>query len=469
LSTRLWHLFQPERPEARWQTDAVAGRSGSPWRRVSLSLAAVLVACQLVFFALLFLAQAVPDDPIEEHLLEAVDDGLYGPTGRPDQMGGTSEAFTECVALGTGLGAPDLSVWERTIRMPRIGSCGAGREQLQALVDDEEVSGTTEYFRYWSGYTVLTRPVLALWGLGPLRMAIGAILAASMVAAAVIVGRRTSMWHVAALGGPLLLSTHLTSMPSTSSNGALAYAVGFLGVATAAWGATRGVRQAVVATAVGAAAFNYVDLLSVPAVPWMLTTAVTGAVVAFRSCDVGRLARTIAAVGLVWPLAFGVTWAARWLLAIVFLGWDHAEPVITDKIGERTSGEASGGTGVLAATRANWRYWTDDVALGRPVLILSALTVAVVVILAVRRGGLRPLAVAGVLAAPALLAPVWYEVLRNHSLVHVEKVYCDLPVAVGVVVAAAVVADRVSRRRGEPAPGASVPDGDCGVLAVARR
>ena len=91
----------------------------------------VLLSLQIVFLGLLFAAQTVPDDPIVSHLVEGIDEGIYGPTGRPDYMGGVAEAFTECVALGTGLGRPELGVWERTMRMPRLESCRLGEGQLR--------------------------------------------------------------------------------------------------------------------------------------------------------------------------------------------------------------------------------------------------------------------------------------------------------------------------------------------------
>ena len=95
--------------------------------RTVVEVLVVLVAVQLAFFAVLVAAQAVPDDPIVTHLQEAIDEGTYGPTGRPDNMGSESTSFDECVAVGTGLGRPDLNPFERAARMPRTGSCSTGR------------------------------------------------------------------------------------------------------------------------------------------------------------------------------------------------------------------------------------------------------------------------------------------------------------------------------------------------------
>ena len=57
-------------------------------KRTVVRLAVVLVALQAVFLGLLVLAQAVPDDPIVDHLLQAVEDGTYLSNSAPDNMGG---------------------------------------------------------------------------------------------------------------------------------------------------------------------------------------------------------------------------------------------------------------------------------------------------------------------------------------------------------------------------------------------
>ena len=129
-------------------------------------LALLLALLQVAFFGLLIAAQAVPDEQIVEHLAQDIDDDLYGPTGRPDEMGGIAATHSECVMAGTGLGRPDDSVFERAVCLPRISSCASGDEDIEALRAGRTVDTVTDYFRYWGGFTILTRPALALWGLG---------------------------------------------------------------------------------------------------------------------------------------------------------------------------------------------------------------------------------------------------------------------------------------------------------------
>ena len=87
-------------------TEWMTSRAGAKGTIVRLCV--LLVVLQAIFLGLLVLAQAVPDDPIVAHLLEAVEDGTYASNLEPDNMGGTSSSFTECVLVGTGLGRPEL-------------------------------------------------------------------------------------------------------------------------------------------------------------------------------------------------------------------------------------------------------------------------------------------------------------------------------------------------------------------------
>ena len=49
--------------------------------------------------------------------------------------------------------------------MPRLESCTEGAQQVRTLHRGGQVDDPQEYFRYWAGYTVLSRPVLALGGM----------------------------------------------------------------------------------------------------------------------------------------------------------------------------------------------------------------------------------------------------------------------------------------------------------------
>ena len=311
-----------------------------------------------------------------------------------------------------------------------------------------------EYFRYWSGYTVVSRPVLAVWGLGSLRMISGALLVVAMAAAVVAVARRTTRVYALALVAPFILSSHVLSMPSSAMQGALANAAAFVSVGLTAIGAARGVRGAVIGAVVGAALFNYVDLLSTPPIPWMLSAAVAGAVVLARSGCIRHGLRAVTAVGVAWPLAYGLTWLSRWLIAVLALGWDHASQVIGDKIEERTQGRvASDDPSRVSAITDNVDHWLDRVGTARTDPGDRRPDHGRRTRLAVRRHGAVRLAWFLALAAPAGVAALWYASLPNHSLIHVAKVYGRCP---SQSASSSVPPSSLRRRRRSASPAATV-------------
>ena len=104
-----------------------APRRRRGWLRLTGRAIGVLVALQFVLMGLLVVGQTVPDKPIVDNLLSAIKEGTYGPSAIPDRMGTQSDTFTECVVVGTGLGAdPEESARSRAARMPRMGYCVGG-------------------------------------------------------------------------------------------------------------------------------------------------------------------------------------------------------------------------------------------------------------------------------------------------------------------------------------------------------
>jgi len=197
-------------------------------------LVGLVVVLQVVFCVLLVIGAAVPDRPIVERLSTDVATGSYGPSGEPDGQGGRATSFTDCVAAGTGLGGPNLSAFERAVRMPRLQSCEKGARQIDRLQRGEELGSGLAYFRYWAGYSVLTRPVLAAGGMDAMRLVAGGLFGMALIAMVLAVSRVTGVVYMLALTTPMLLSSNVLSVPATAFSHALSLAVIFGGVAAVA-------------------------------------------------------------------------------------------------------------------------------------------------------------------------------------------------------------------------------------------
>lgn len=427
----------------------------SPWR---FFLWAVLGfgVLQLLFFGLLVAGVAVPDRPIVEHLAVDVKNRTYGPSGIADRMGGTADSFTECVVVGTGIGLPTADPVRKAGLMPRLSNCALGVKQIKQL-DAGQTVVDSNYFRYWAGYTPLTRPALALFGMTGLRVIVGAFLLGAFWFALESVRRALGGLAAAALVGPLVLSSNLMSTPTSSFSQALAQGVSLLGVGIVARAALRSTRWGLAAVALGAALFCYVDLLTTPAIPWAFSVAVVTAMTYLRTRRIRPAFLALTGAGILWPLAFALTWMSRWLFAIPFAGWSAVLAQVKESILFRTEGDFKGVQHAFgAATTRNVLYWLDHITTARAVLVIVAVVIVVGVIRAARNGMVPLLAVA-LVGAPAVVVPVWYEALSSHSQIHIFFVYKSVPAALGVLAFAAIAGARLR----SPAPSHDEDVVDC--------
>ena len=414
-------------------------------RRELPRLAAMVLVLQLGFLVLLVAGAAFPDRPIVERLASDVAARAYGPSGVSDGQGGRATSFTDCVAAGTGLGAPGMSAFERAVRMPRLGSCAVGARQVARLQRGEQV-GRAEYFRYWAGYTVLTRPVLAAGGMDGMRLVAGGLFGLALIVMVLAVSRVTSLGYAMALTAPLLLSSNVLSVPATAFSHALSLAVAFGGIALVARATRHLERSVLYAVAVGACLFNFVDLLTTPALPWAMTSAVVAAAAFTRTRSLSAAVWSGFVSAGVWAVAFVVTWVSRWVIAAVVLGPGHVRANVTDTARFRIDGEFRTVSQMFgAAVVRNVRTWLDVPVTPWVVMAACAGIAAAALVVAVRAYGVARLQVAAVLAAPALIAPVWMLVLSNHSQIHSIFVYRTIPVSLGIVVGACLMAARGGR------------------------
>ncbi|MHA7305449.1 hypothetical protein ACX80E_09425 [Arthrobacter sp. TMN-49] len=419
-------------------------RAALPWREIwktAITFVAAAAALQLVFFGLLIAAQAVPDKAIVDNLAVAVKNGNYGPSHLPDRMGGASDSFTECVVAGTGLGSVGKNAFDRAVVMPRISNCAVGEKQIQALASGKELDPATvgEYYRYWAGYTVISRPVIATMGLPGMRMVAGGMLALGALLAVWALGRQSSRWAAAAMVAPLFLASNLLSTPSTSFSQAMSVSIIFLGIAITAWSAGKSLKHAVFGVGLSAALFCYADLLTTPAIPWAFSTAIV-AWVTFRKTR--RLKATLGAgllTAAIWLIAFAGTWASRWALAALFVGIRTTYKNIKTTMDFRTVGEYKNVDKSLGApTAVNWNYWIGHVPTSVIVLVVCAAIIVVALAFTWRRNGLRTVAAWPVLAASALVIVLWYEALNNHSQIHAFFTYRGFPAMLGILTFAAL-------------------------------
>lgn len=402
-----------------------------------LAIAAVL---QIAFFGLLVAGQAVPDKAITDQLAVDIHNGNYGPDGLQDRMGNGSDTFTECIVAATGLGHDGENLFIRAAYMPRLGSCAGGAAPILKLAAGETLPSNqvASYSKYWAGYTILTRPAIALFGLTGMRVIAGALLLCSALVAVAVLSRRTTKWAAVGLLTPLALASNLMSTPSTSFSQAISISFIFFGVAIAAWGAGKSMCWTIFAVGLSAALFCYVDLLTTPGILWAWSTVAAAGVVYAKTRQMKPTIVVGMVAAVVWILAFAGTWVSRWVFAAMFLGIRSTYETMVSNIEFRTAGNYEQVEHVLfAPTLANWEYWFAHISTAGFVLAASGVAILVALVVAWRRHGAHSVVMWPILGLTALVVPAWWEALSNHSQIHTFFSNRGVPAMLGVLLFAA--------------------------------
>ncbi len=408
-------------------------------RRVGL----LLVVAPAVAVALSFMASFVPDRFILGELAGAVsrDEMILFP--QVGISGRGLDTFSDCIALTMGLGDTDggpATIW---LRSPTLGSCNGAIRSIAAHDAGEGLSGGYEYFRYWHGYTIVSRPLVASVGVTGQRI----VLFWAFIGAVGLFGRRLWRSHgwvaPAALLAPFLLTTDTVELARSLPHGVPAL-VAVLG----AWwlhrvGSDAGRSDlAVTSTAflVGSA-YVFVDLLTTPPGAWAL--AVGSVLLASTSHMHGmQLARRGVLASLGWVVGWTWTWVSKWILAVPVLGYANVRENVGGAIDDRVAGERDYiDLSLFSALEVNVRTWW-----AHP---LTPPVVFAIVVLAVAFARRNDFATTGLtrllIAAPAAIPLIWFELLRNHSLVHPLFVYRSLGVTAGLIALALLLGPEALR------------------------
>ena len=146
--------------------------------------------------------------------------------------------------------------------------------------------------------------------------------------------------------------------------------------------------------------------------------------------------------GGAWIVGWVWTWVSKWAIAAAALGYDRVRESIGEAVDDRLSGDRDYiDLAPFNAIRVNAEIWLDH-PLTPSVLVAVAIAIGV----AWKRSEHRatwPTRL--ILTVPAVIPLIWFEVLRNHSLVHQRFVYRSLGVTAGIV-ALALLVDSASLR-----------------------
>ena len=403
----------------------------------------LLVVAPALAVALSFAASFVPDRLILGELTGAVQREEVVLFPQVGISGRGLDTFSDCIALTMGLGDTDggpATIW---LRSPTLGSCDGATRSIVAYDSGEGLSGGYEYFRYWHGYTGVSRPLVALVGVSGQRI----VLFWAFVGALALFARR--LWGAhgwitpIALLGPFLLTTDTVELARSLPHGVPA-----LAAVLGAWWLHRvgsdedrsDLTVASTAFLVGAA-YVFVDLLTTPPGAWAL--AVGSTLLASAGHLRGKaLARRGLLTSVGWIVGWVWTWVSKWMLAVPVLGYSTVRETIGGAIDDRVAGEREYiDLALFNALEVNLRTWWAH-PLTPPVLVAIVVAAALV---ARRNAFVSTWSTRLLIAAPAAIPLVWFELLRNHSLVHPHFVYRSLGVTAGLIALALIVGPEVLR------------------------
>ena len=405
-------------------------------------LVLLLVALPIVGFVLVVLADAIPDRPVARHLgTEILNERLTTEDYGTALTGHQIDRFTDCIGITIGLGSPPgTNTIESAISNPTLGKCSEAVPRLQSYLDGNGLEQSYPYYRYWHGYSVVLRPLLAVVGLQGARVVMLVALAAGLLGLARSLARRHGRAVPVVLLAPFVLTTDFIELP-----GSLPHATGALAILGTSWLAHDVVarsptwQRVAAVSIVSGATVVYADILTIPGGGWALCTAVIGMGGSLVLTRLALAMRIIVAV-VAWILGYTWMWVSKWILASFVFGIDSVIDVIRFTTENRISGDnGSIEYGLFATIRVNLEVWLRQPLTG---VVVAALLTTFVFVWRRRTRWCPPVdrwVDRLIVASPALIPLVWFEVLKNHSQVHVWFTYRSVPIAVGIVAAASMI------------------------------
>jgi hypothetical protein len=400
------------------------------------SLASILLAVMLqpiYFIAVVGLDHVISHETTWTHIRDAFETGVLqaGRQSFLSQVIVSGDRFTDCYSLGVGL-EPGVGPVVAGITAARPVSDRHACDDLKDASADPSSVVWGRYARYWHGYRLYSAPLASAFPILALKLINLLLLAASSAFFVAQSSRLLGPARTIALCAPVIFCSdyvriwHVT--PHTVSTVVIIGGAGLFAIAIR--------RRASLATllllsAAFGSIFNFVDFLVNP--PWMPML-----LAAFTMVAPGMTVRERIVVALLcttaWFGAYGLTWSAKWVAAyLVDPGFDIKADVLSTAMFRIAGANEKVIRFPLVATIKMVGWCMASWGIGFFILF------AIISIRAVRNGNFDRRQFL-LLAWPALIPVLWFEVLSSHSQIHAFFVSRSEAAAIGVLFAAAFAA-----------------------------
>ena len=165
---------------------------------------------------------------------------------------------------------------ESAIRSPTLGNCESTTERIDTYLAGDGLERSYDYYRYWHGYAVISRPLLAVVGLAGLRLLSTMALIAMMAGLARSVVRRHGAVTAAVLFLPFVLTTDFIDLGTEFT-----HAIGVMAILGSSWCAFEvvardtSISRIATASMIAGALVVFADFLTMPPGGWALCTALS--------------------------------------------------------------------------------------------------------------------------------------------------------------------------------------------------
>ncbi|MEX1551508.1 hypothetical protein [Enterococcus sp. C50] len=347
-----------------------------------------------------------------------------------------------CLTLAAAYSIPDrflsshvdssIKVFEKEGEYPAINSANETGTKLDNFTDKlmvkksmknhklsliENIMSINGYPRYWHGYQVFLRPLLAVMSLGSIRMIYASLLFLLIGIISHFLIKRTDIY----LGIAFLLSLAVANVAvfffsMQFSNILLLTLFALLLLLVKPKLFQEKSNTLLYFFSIGSLA-NFFDLLTTPLISWGLPIIVLFYInskdISRQDTSLGKKLGLFLSTGFFWSIGYGLTWLSKWLISSVILKQNVVRDAF-NRILFRTEGSDKYPLQRLTMLKENFALMYPKV-----VILLLATTCLVFLYLAYKnRTGHLPLQFVCMFLLIAMTPYIWYNVLANHSQIH---------------------------------------------------
>lgn len=304
-------------------------------------------------------------------------------------------------------------------------------KELYGLMHGDNIEDSYEYARYWHGYLIILRPLLAMFNYSAIRIVLFIVTLISIVAMIVLLCRKVNITSGIIYGiGLLAISIFIVS---ESINEILIFLVAFISSIVLLLKKDTKKNIGIFFFIVGSVS-NFIDLLTAPLVTLGLTAITYFLIIQKKDekASVKDYIIDILKIGVSWTLGYGITWLTKWAIAEIIYG----RPIISQAIEQalfRSDVPKYQGTELFTpfdVILRNMNY------LSNPVITVICVIAIIYLIVIMIKNYKRKVNVKENLkqclpfAIIFFFPMVWYLVIKQHSYTHVNFTYRLLVISI---------------------------------------